>query len=41
VEASIHSIGINRLKSERAKKLFFVHYNKDEFAHRPPATNRG
>ncbi len=32
MEASIHSIGINRLKSERAKKLFFVHYNKDEFS---------
>ena len=28
MEAFIHSIGINRLKSERAKKLFFVQYNK-------------
>ena len=28
VEAFIHSIGINRLKSERAKKLFLVHCNK-------------
>ena len=28
MEAFIHSIGINRLKSERGKNLFFVHYNK-------------